>query len=286
MIDVNGILLVDKPQGKTSHDIVDDIRWFLGTRKVGHTGTLDPNATGLLVLCIGKALKVIEFLENFDKEYEVTIHLGLTTDSDDAWGNKLKECDVSYLNAESIREALLSFRGDILQKPPIYSAVKIKGVKLYELARRGKEIDLPERKVTIKSISDIKIDLPLVHFRIICSKGTYIRSIARDLGEKLGCGGIVKSLRRIACGHFRVEKAIKLDEANVDVIKSSILTINDALNFMKEIAINDDDANRFCNGLFLPREEETQFVRVINQGKFMGVGEITEGLLKPKKVFN
>ena len=208
--DPSGILLVDKPQGPTSHDMVDAIRRKFGIKSVGHCGTLDPMATGLLIIVVGKATRLSERLMGEDKEYEGTLTLGVTTDSQDAEGEKLSEKEVPSLTEEEIREIFHQFKGDILQIPPMVSAKKIGGVPLYKLARKGKEVERKPRLVHIYRIEILRFALPEVDFRVMCTKGTYIRTICYDVGEKIGCGGHLSRLRRTQSGQFRVENATPL----------------------------------------------------------------------------
>jgi tRNA pseudouridine55 synthase len=209
--DPTGILLVDKPMGPTSHDIVHTIRKRFQLKSVGHCGTLDPMATGLLVLLIGKATKLSDRLMGQDKEYEGTLHLGVTTDSQDAQGEILEQKEVPYLLETEIREAFAQFRGDLLQTPPMVSAKKIGGVPLYKLARKGKEVERTPRLIHIYLLDILQISMPCVDFRVICTKGTYVRTICHDIGQKLGCGGHLAKLRRTASGQFRINKASTLD---------------------------------------------------------------------------
>jgi tRNA pseudouridine55 synthase len=208
--DPYGILLVDKPQGPTSHDIVDIIRRKFGIKSVGHCGTLDPMATGLLIIVVGKATKLSERLMGEDKEYEGTLTLGVTTDSQDAEGEKLLEKPVPSLTQDQVKEVFHQFEGDILQIPPMVSAKKIGGVPLYKLARQGKEVERKPRLIHIYRIDILRFALPEIDFRVKCTKGTYVRTICYDAGEKIGCGGHLSRLRRSASGQFRVEKAHSL----------------------------------------------------------------------------
>ncbi len=208
--DPSGILLVDKPCGLTSHDVVDAVRRSFRIKRVGHCGTLDPMATGLLVLVLGKATKFSERLMGEDKEYEGTLTLGVTTDSQDAEGAHLEERPVPPLTKEEIRAAFGAFKGDFLQTPPMVSAKKIAGVPLYKLAREGKEVERRPRLVHIYRLDILRVALPEIDFRLLCMKGTYVRTLCHDLGEKLGCGGHLSRLRRIASGPFCLEKAYPL----------------------------------------------------------------------------
>lgn len=205
--DPAGILLVDKPKGPTSHDIVDEVRRRFSLKSVGHCGTLDPMATGLLVLVIGKATKLSERLMSEDKEYEAALMLGITTDSQDAEGMRIEEKPVPSFTEAEIRTAFESFKGDLLQIPPMHSAKKIAGVPLYKLARKGKKIERKPRLIHVYRIDILRIALPQIDFRLMCTKGTYVRTICNDLGAKFGCGGYLSELRRIASGQFRLDKA-------------------------------------------------------------------------------
>ena len=209
---MNGILLIDKPAGPTSHDVVDIIRRRFKIKKVGHAGTLDPAATGLLVILIGTATKASGRLLNGDKEYEVICLLGTRTDTDDTAGKIESSQDNIAVSRRQVEQALEGFRGQIRQNVPRYSAVKVNGKKLYELARQGRQFSLPEKEVTVYELQIMKFNLPNVHLKIKCSKGTYVRSLCRDLGEFLGCGGCAAGLRRTRSEPFSVEDAVKLDE--------------------------------------------------------------------------
>lgn len=216
---MDGILLVDKPGGMTSHDIVDAIRKKFGFTKVGHAGTLDPMATGLLVVLIGKATKKSKNFTDDDKTYQATLVLGITTDTGDADGKILKK-RLSDIDPEKISGVLKQFRGEIEQIPPMFSAKKHKGKKLYEYARRGIEIKREPRKVIIKKLEVLDIKNSELSLRVCCSKGTYIRQLAIDIGTSLGSGAHVSQLRRIKSGNFCVEESIKFDELNKATIKS------------------------------------------------------------------
>lgn len=207
-----GILLLDKPKGPTSHDMVDFIRKHFHLRSVGHCGTLDPMATGLLVMLVGKATKLSERLMGEDKEYEGTLTLGISTDSQDAEGEIQEQKPVPALKENEIRAVFDSFRGDLMQMPPMVSAKKIAGVPLYKLARKGKEVERKARLVHIYRLDIERIALPEVDFTLLCTKGTYVRSICHEIGIKLSCGGHLSRLRRTASGQFRVEKSATMEE--------------------------------------------------------------------------
>jgi tRNA pseudouridine55 synthase len=208
---LDGAILVDKPAGPTSHDVVDAIRRKFGIKKVGHCGTLDPNATGLLIIVLGRGTKLSERLMSDDKVYEGTIQFGVATDSYDADGEILETKPVPPLTLDQLNEAAAAFTGDLMQKPPMVSAVKKDGVPLYKLARKGIEIEREARLVHIYNFRFIGYEPPLGRFKIACTKGTYVRGIAHDLGQKLGCGAHLATLRRTASGKFDVADAAPLD---------------------------------------------------------------------------
>lgn len=210
--DFVGVLLLDKPSGLTSHDVVDRVRRKLRMRKVGHAGTLDPNATGLLVLLLGKATKLSQFLMGLDKVYEGTGHFGVTTDSQDSDGEVVSERPVPEVSEEELREQLKGFEGDQYQLPPMFSAKKIEGVPLYKLARKGKEVEREARVVRVKSFELDRWEAPEMDFTLACSKGTYVRTLVHDLGEKMGCGAYLKELRRTEIGNFVIEDSLELAE--------------------------------------------------------------------------
>ncbi len=208
---MDGILIVDKPQGMTSHDVVDFLRKRFGIKKVGHAGTLDPMATGVLVMLIGSYTKASNRFLSEDKEYEGSLKLGATSDTGDAWGKVSDHAGEIDLKDEDIKKAFEGFSGEIEQETPMYSAVKYKGKKLYELARKGIKIETKGRKIFIKKLEVLGIALPEVRFRLACSKGTYVRQLAVDIGKKLGCGAYLSGLRRTRSGKFGIENSIDMD---------------------------------------------------------------------------
>lgn len=207
-----GVALIDKDTDWTSFDVVAKMRSLTRIKKTGHAGTLDPLATGLLILCFGKMTKSINTFQDAPKQYEAIIKLGATTKTDDAEAPEENILPVEHITEVDIANACTKFVGEIDQIPPMFSAIKKDGQPLYKLARKGIELDLPPRRVTIYSITITKIDLPYIHITVDCAKGTYIRSLARDIGAVLGCGGYLTSLRRTAIGEFRVENAVRISE--------------------------------------------------------------------------
>ncbi len=209
---MNGILNIYKEKGFTSHDVVAKLRGICGQRKIGHTGTLDPDAVGVLPVCLGNATRLCDMLTDKTKEYEAVMLLGKVTDTQDTSGTVLEEKPVN-VTEEQAREAIFSFIGHYEQIPPMYSAVKVNGKRLYELARAGKEIERKSRPVEILELEILDMQLPFVTMRVSCSKGTYIRTLCHDIGQKLGCGACMASLKRTRSGQFSIEDAITLSEA-------------------------------------------------------------------------
>ena len=209
--ELEGVLLVDKPTDHTSHDVVARLRRKLNMKRIGHAGTLDPMATGLLIMLIGKATRISQYLISLDKEYEGTITLGATTDSQDADGQVMETRPVPPLTEAEVRTAMNSFLGDQYQMPPMYSAIKIGGVPLYKSARKGEDVVREPRFIRVMSIDLTRFALPQLDFRLRSSKGTYVRTMAHDLGQKLGCGAHLSALRRTATDRFNISQAITLD---------------------------------------------------------------------------
>ena len=212
MAEFQGIIVIHKEKGFTSHDVVAKLRGILHMKKIGHTGTLDPDATGVLPVCLGRATKVCELLTDHDKTYEALLLLGKTTDTQDISGEVLEERDPGNLTEEEVRSCIESFIGEYDQIPPMYSALKVNGKKLYELAREGKTVERKSRKVQIHGIRILEMNLPHVRMEVDCSKGTYIRTLCHDIGEKLQVGGCMEELERTKVGRFLKEDAVTLDE--------------------------------------------------------------------------
>lgn len=256
----NGVINIYKERGFTSFDVVAKLRGIFHQKKIGHTGTLDPDAEGVLVVCLGNATKLCEILTDKDKSYETVLLLGKTSDTEDSSGNILTECDVTATEDE-VRAAILSFVGEYEQIPPMYSAIKMNGKKLYELAREGKEIERTKRPVVIHNIEILSVDLPRVTFRVSCGKGTYIRSLCRDIGEKLGCGGLMEQLVRNSVNStetgkvFRKEDALRLDEVERLVkcgnIEESILPVDTMFPNLVKVKIKGEGAKKLKNGNIL-----------------------------------
>jgi tRNA pseudouridine55 synthase len=210
--ELDGILLVDKPGDHTSHDVVARLRGKLKMKRIGHAGTLDPMATGLLIMLVGKATRVSQYLTNLDKEYEGTVELGKVTDTQDADGEMMETRPVPPLTEDELKEAIKGFLGDQYQMPPMYSAIKINGVPLYKSARKGEDIVREPRFIRVMNWEVTKFGVPRFDFRLRCTKGTYVRTLAHDLGQKLGCGAHLAALRRTATDKFNVAQALTLDQ--------------------------------------------------------------------------
>ena len=249
---IHGIINVYKEKGYTSHDVVAKLRGIAGQKKIGHTGTLDPDAEGVLPVCLGKATKVCELLTDKDKTYRAVLFLGQTTDTQDASGTVLETSDVSNLNEVQVTEAVQSFVGEYAQIPPMYSALKVGGKKLYELAREGKTVERKARNVMIHSIKILRVDLPRVEMEVSCSKGTYIRTLCHDIGEKLGVGGCMESLLRVQVGRFVLADSLRLSEiqkAKEDGNLEKILQpIDSVFEQYRAVQIRPDQEKRLQNG--------------------------------------
>jgi tRNA pseudouridine55 synthase len=307
---MDGALIVDKPGGMTSHDVVARVRKIVGTRRVGHTGTLDPFATGVLVVLVGKATRLMQFLSGAEKEYEAVIRLGYATDTGDITGRPLppqpKAPAAELLGKEDIEAAIASLRGEIEQVPPMYSAKKIQGRKLYELARRGEQIERQAVRVKIKTLEAVerdgafmKVNDDATHdltVRVVCSAGTYVRSLAEDLGRRLGVGAHLAELRRTRAGNFKMEDASTLERltglAKTDSFKDVIVSPDDMLAHFPAIHLSEDEVRGVLNGIELQCEskfENQQHVRLRGEaGGLIAVGVYNESksTVHPKVVLS
>jgi len=237
-MDLAGILVIDKPKGITSHDVVYKVKKIIGAIKVGHTGTLDPMATGVLTLCINKATKAARLLDGGVKEYIATIRLGIETDTYDADGKVVAESDCSSIVEGDITEVVSNFIGRIGQVPPMFSAIKRNGVPLYKLARKGITVKREPREVDVHSIDIENLELPFITLRIACSKGTYIRSLCHDIGEKLGCGAHLTALRRVRNGQFTIDDAVGLNLESASLI--------DRIKSLDEVFSGSPEGDSWC----------------------------------------
>lgn len=280
----NGILNIDKPQGITSHDVVDIVKKIFPGIKVGHTGTLDPIATGVLPICIGKATKLSDELLSENKVYKVKMLLGVETDTYDITG---KIVFANTLNEDEIyiKERIKRFIGKSSQIPPIYSAVKIKGKKAYEYARNGENVSLKPREIEIFNIDDIDVNLRKrqVSFVVSCTKGTYIRSLVHDIGIKLGCGATMIELKRLKTGDFDINDSIDLYEfLNLEYLDmlDKIVSIEELYKDSKKINLKDKDYDKFLNGIAIKTDVPNGIVRVYENLRYKGLGKVNDNLLK------
>ena len=292
----SGVINIYKEAGYTSHDVVAKLRGILKQKKIGHTGTLDPQAQGVLPVCLGKGTKLCDLLADHDKEYEAVLRLGITTDTQDMEGNVLQESSVQ-VSEEEVRTCILSFQGEQMQVPPMYSALKVNGKKLYELAREGKVVERKVRPVTFHKIEVLWMELPKVKIRVQCSKGTYIRTLCNDIGEKLGCGGCMEELLRTRVERFALEDAVKLDEVQkameegtVDSLILPVDRIFDQYPTAKTTTQGDllvHNGNRLFSELLQEEPEaESGYVRVYDsEDTFIGLFEKKTDQLVPVKMF-
>lgn len=275
---MDGVLNIYKPKGMTSFDVVRLVKKTSSTRKVGHAGTLDPEASGVLPVCIGRGTKIIEFIMESEKVYRVQMKLGVITDTYDVEGKVVSVRDV-LVSDSSIKDTILSFKGESFQVPPMYSALKVNGKKLYELARNGIEIERDPRKIFIHDIKIHSIEKPFVDFEVICSKGTYIRSLCYDIGNKLECGAMMNNLERLATGRFKIEESVNINELTKENIEEHLISMNDALKNYDEIVVNDKFEKLLRNGVNIKDKQLTEKVReealmrVYNSnGELLGLG--------------
>ena len=286
---MDGIINIYKPKEWTSHDIVAKIKRITGD-KVGHTGTLDPLAQGVLPILIGKGTQCSKYLVNHDKKYRVELKLGKRTETLDAEGKIIEEKEIpqnmlEQSNKSNIEKTLKTFEGEIEQKPPIYSAIKVKGKKLYEYARKGQEVEIPTRKITIYSIElkQIKKEKNIIIFDVYCSKGTYIRTLCEDIAKKLNTIGYMQNLLRIQVGEFNIKDSITLimeNKTDLENIEKNIITIEKIFSKHPKVNIEQSKIKYFLNGVKITKNLEDGIYRIYTNNKFIGTGTIKEKLLK------
>ena len=278
---MNGFLLVNKEKGFSSNSVVQNIKKNFSLKKVGHLGTLDPEAEGLLILAINRATKFSNYFLNSDKSYFVEIRLGVVTDTDDGTGEIIKESTVNC-SEDNVKKEIKNFLGVSFQKPPFFSALKHKGKPLYKYARNGEFIDKEPRKIEIKQIKNIAYKDTICSFELTCTKGTYIRSLARDLGESLGCGAHMKSLKRLSQHNFDVENAHTIKKISM----KDLINIDDAFKENKKITLNHADLKIFKNGGKVDiNSKSIDVVRIYNYlNDFVGIGSIKDNRLKHKQL--
>ncbi|MGR9043846.1 MAG: tRNA pseudouridine(55) synthase TruB [Gammaproteobacteria bacterium] len=289
--DIHGLLLLDKRLGVSSNRALQEVKRLLNANKAGHTGSLDPLATGLLPLCFGEATKVSAFMLDADKRYRVAIKLGVVTDTGDAEGQVLATRTVPSLSLDTLKSCLNRFTGEIDQVPPMYSALKHEGRKLYELARQGKHVERKARRISIYKIELLNFSDDRLELDVWCSKGTYIRTLAEDIGQYLGCGGTVDALRRLEAGRFSIDNALTLEQLqalSAEALRARLLAVDLPLQNMPAVTLSDNQAAAVRQGRRLTLEGTiTGLVRMYCGPCFLGLGEmLLDGKLAPKKLFN
>ena len=299
MDNINGVVVVNKPQNWTSHDCVAVVRRVIGVKRVGHTGTLDPMATGVLPVCVGTAARINEYLDYDTKTYDCVMKLGIITDTLDIWGEVLEERPVPDMDEAVIAETIMGFTGEISQIPPKYSALKVAGKKLYEYARAGQEVGIKPRKINIKHISVNNIDLENkeISFTVECSKGTYIRSLCADIGEKLGCGACMSGLVRTKTGVFTLDDTVDIEavkKMSREELVSKLFPTDYPLVQFGRVELSANRAKDFVNGKKIPKRDlaivressRDDFYNVYFNDTFLGVAKLVKGVLSAHKVFD
>ena len=283
---MNGIVIVDKPQGWTSQDVTARLRRVFSTRRIGHGGTLDPMATGVLPVFVGRATRGVEFFEHAEKTYETVLRLGLTTDTEDITGERLEERAVSF-TSERLEEVLEAFRGDILQVPPMYSALKVNGQKLYDLARKGKTVERQPRPITIHELTLLGMEAEGIRLRVRCSKGTYIRTLCKDIGEALGCGGCMAQLRRVQAGEYTIEEAVPLQELlESENPEQYLRPVDSMFRNYPAVELTANQEKRCRNGNSFSMELEPGTYRVYSRdGEFLALSKVEDGVMSTIKSF-
>ena len=294
---MDGVIVIRKEKDFTSHDVVAKLRGILHMKKIGHTGTLDPDAEGVLPVALGKATRLVDMITDKEKTYEAVMRLGVVTDTQDMSGTVLSQTAELHVTEEELRAAIESFAGDYMQVPPMYSALKVNGKKLYELAREGKTVERKPRPVHFYEIEILEINLPLVRFCVTCSKGTYIRTLCHDIGEKLGCGAAMETLLRTKVGRFTLDDAITLAQTEEAVkngeIENKVLGIEEILAEYPRVCCTKEGDRLLANGnplsdnLVSPQHKEGWVRMYASDGTFTGIFQWDAGKKKyyPVKMF-
>ena len=283
---MNGIVIVDKPQGWTSQDVTARLRRVFNTRRIGHGGTLDPMATGVLPVFVDRATRGVEFFEHAEKTYETVLRLGITTDTEDITGTMLTKAPVS-VTQEQVEAVLENFRGEIMQVPPMYSALKVGGQKLCDLARKGKEVERQPRPITIHELTLLGMEEDEIRLRVRCSKGTYIRTLCKDIGEALGCGGCMAALRRVSAGEYTIEEAVPLQ----DLLDSEdpgryLRTVDTMFRNYPSVTLTPNQEKRCRNGVaFTVNMEEGTYRAYSREGEFLMLSKVENGTMSAIKSF-
>ena len=283
---MNGIVIVDKPQEWTSQDVTARLRRVFNTRRIGHGGTLDPMATGVLPVFVGRATRGVEFFEHAEKAYETVLKPGITTDTEDIFGNILTEQD-AFVTGEMLEEVLEKFRGEILQVPPMYSALKVNGQKLCDLARKGKEVERQPRPITIHELTLLGMDADGIHLRVRCSKGTYIRTLCKDIGEALGCGGCMAQLRRVQAGEYTIAEAVPLQELlEAQAPEKYLRGVDTMFRSHPAVTLTANQEKRCRNGnAFSVKLEDGTYRAYGSSGEFLMLARVENGVMSTVKSF-
>ena len=291
--DIHGIVLLDKRQGISSNKALQEVKRLYNANKAGHTGSLDPLATGLLPVCLGEATKVSAYMLEDDKRYQTVIQLGIMTDTGDVDGVVIAEKAIPDISQQKLSECLEHFVGEIGQVPPMYSALKLNGKKLYELAREGITVERKARKITIYAIEILSFSNGLLTLDVRCSKGTYIRTLAEDIGHYLGCGATVKELRRTEAGQFKISDARVIEQLHEiesdEALQSILVAVDKPLQFMPAIQVSQTEADLVQQGQRIPCPEgnnDLGMCRLYHAGQFLGLGEmLMDAKIQPRKLF-
>ena len=283
---MDGIVIVDKPSGWTSQDVVSKLRGVFKTRRIGHGGTLDPMATGVLPVFVGRATRAVEFFEHAEKTYEATLRLGISTDTEDITGEVLEEKPVN-VTEEQFLETLNRFRGEIFQIPPMYSAIKINGQKLCDLARKGREVERKPRPVTIYALDCLSFEEQTAKLRVHCSKGTYIRTLCKDIGEALGCGGCMESLRRVTAGEYVISQAVTMETlVNAEDPSIFLLPTDSLFASYPAVTLTEKQTLRCRNGNAFSVSLEPGIYRAYSpEGEFLMLAKVEDGVMSTIKSF-
>ena len=283
---MNGIVIIDKPQGWTSQDVTARLRRVFQTRRIGHGGTLDPMATGVLPVFVGRATRGVEFFEHAEKTYETVLRLGITTDTEDITGTVLTEQD-AFVTGEMLEKVLEKFRGEIMQVPPMYSALKINGQKLVDLARKGKEVERKPRPITIHELTLLSMEADGIHLRVRCSKGTYIRTLCKDIGEALGCGGCMAALRRVQAGEYTIDEAVPLlDLLEMENPEQVLRPVDTMFRNYPAVTLTENQEKRCKNGAtFSVKLENGTYRAYSKNGEFLMLAKVEDGVMSTIKSF-
>ena len=283
---MDGIVIVDKPEGWTSQDVVSKLRGVLKTRRIGHGGTLDPMATGVLPVFVGRGTRGVEFFEHAEKTYETVLQLGITTDTEDITGTVLTQQD-AFVTGAMVEEVLAKFRGQIQQIPPMYSAIKVNGQKLYDLARKGREVERQPRTITIHELTLLSMEADGIHLRVRCSKGTYIRTLCKDIGQALGCGGCMAALRRVSAGEYTIGQSVPLQTLiDAQNPEQYLLPVDSMFQNHPAVTLTEKQEKCCRNGVAFTCNLSEGTYRVYGQnGEFLALSHMVEGKLTTIKSF-